>query len=291
MLKVKFDWNTSKFQKAIESEPHEASHEQHGQGMASGSVNGGPRGFSGSIGLDDEASSIRSGGASFGGVGSAFSATNQASNNQICCLTEETVRCSRGAGNASYSKRIQKTVQQKRLRLSIDTTARHIYICDHHKSKWTRTVFSIDSNSNCGPFADMIQSVRTSTKRKRKDSENDDNSNDGYGYAVYENSRDSTIGEGPQVDLGTLHVNALKRYKKHYRIQTRPGSNKSHLVEVDTKCSLNMPSNTLRLISQSLMRHFRTMPVIEKEAITYFVYMVKTNRNKLDQSKGAFNDS
>jgi len=271
MLKVNYDWNRSKFQKAIAAQnkaeqlsgiaaSNRADQQSSGQqGMASGSssVNGGVRAFSSAIGLDDESNtSIRPGTASFGGVGSAFSAaTNQSgSNNQICCLTEESVRCHRGAGNASYSKRIQKTVQQKRLRLSIDNTARHIYICDHHKN--------------------MIQSVRVSTKRKRKDSENDDNSNDGFGFTGYENSRDSTTAEGPQVDLGTLHVNALKRYKKHYRIQTRPGSNKSHLVE-------------------SLMRHFRTMPVIEKEAITYFVYMVKTNRNKLDQTKGggAFNDS
>ena len=29
------------------------------------------------------------------------------------------------------------------------------------------------------------------------------------------------------------------------------------------------------------------MPVIEKEAITFFIYMVKTNKNKLDQKNGS----
>ena len=39
---------------------------------------------------------------------------------QVCCLVDDTLRCTRPAGNASYSKRIQKTVQQRRLKLSID---------------------------------------------------------------------------------------------------------------------------------------------------------------------------
>uniref|UniRef100_T1KPK6 Histone deacetylase complex subunit SAP30 zinc-finger domain-containing protein n=1 Tax=Tetranychus urticae TaxID=32264 RepID=T1KPK6_TETUR len=82
--------------------------------------------------------------------GSAFSSSFSLSSNihQLCCLTEDGSRCNRVAGNASYSKRIQKTAQQKKLRLSIDNTARHVYICDHHKN--------------------MIQSVRSCVKRKEK---------------------------------------------------------------------------------------------------------------------------
>lgn len=46
---------------------------------------------------------------------------NRASgHNQICCLIDGAFRCSRQAGNASYSKRIQKTVLQRRLRLTRD---------------------------------------------------------------------------------------------------------------------------------------------------------------------------
>ncbi|CAG2118967.1 unnamed protein product, partial [Medioppia subpectinata] len=67
------------------------------------------------------------------------------------------------------------------------------------------------------------------------------------------------------VDLHALQVNTLRRYKKHYRIQTRPGINKSQLAE-------------------TLQRHFKSMPIYEKEAITYFIYMVKCNKNKLDQN-------
>ena len=99
-------------------------------------INNGGGNFVPSVGLDDD---LTSSSRPFGSVGSAFTSTASAGPasgaTQTCCLTEEGQRCSRSAGNASYSKRIQKTVQQKRLRLSIDPSARHIYICEHHKSK------------------------------------------------------------------------------------------------------------------------------------------------------------
>lgn len=39
---------------------------------------------------------------------------------QICCLIDNGERCNNSAGNASYSKRIQKTVQQRKLKLARD---------------------------------------------------------------------------------------------------------------------------------------------------------------------------
>ncbi|CAL1263826.1 unnamed protein product, partial [Larinioides sclopetarius] len=114
----------------------------------------------------------------------------------------------------------------------IQKTARHIYICEYHKG--------------------VIQSIRN--KRKRKESEDDNGLND----------QDMDI---PEVDLYQLQVSALRRYKRHYKIQTRQGVNKAQLAE-------------------TLSRHFKTIPVNEKEAITYFIYMVKNNKNKLDQKNG-----
>jgi len=37
-----------------------------------------------------------------------------------CCLIENGIRCHRPTGNASYSKRIAKTVTQRRLKLVVD---------------------------------------------------------------------------------------------------------------------------------------------------------------------------
>lgn len=39
---------------------------------------------------------------------------------QICCLIDDNERCRNAAGNASYSKRIQKTVTTRRLKLNND---------------------------------------------------------------------------------------------------------------------------------------------------------------------------
>lgn len=52
---------------------------------------------------------------------------------QICCLLDEGERCTRPAGNASYSKRIQKTVTQRRLKLNLDQVVRLITVNGHAK--------------------------------------------------------------------------------------------------------------------------------------------------------------
>ena len=41
---------------------------------------------------------------------------------QTCCLVDNGRRCGRRAGNASYSKRIQKTVTQRKLKLYMDNS-------------------------------------------------------------------------------------------------------------------------------------------------------------------------
>jgi len=142
-----------------------------------------------------------------------------------CCLLDEARRCQRMAGNASYSKRVQKTVYYKRLKLDVDTTAHHTYICDHHKN--------------------VIQNARL---RAKKDSDDEPT---------------ETTEDSPEVDLYQLQVNTLRRYKKHFKIPTRPGLNKAQLADTLTK-------------------HFKTIPINEKEAVTYFIYSIKSGRNKLD---------
>ncbi|XP_026296619.1 histone deacetylase complex subunit SAP30 homolog isoform X3 [Apis dorsata] len=160
-------------------------------------------------------------------------------NTYIKRYRDEGERCTRPAGNASYSKRIQKTVTQRRLKLNLDQVARHIYICDYHKQ--------------------VIQCARSKQQqqRRRKDSEEDSGETDN---------------DLPEVDLFQLQVGTLRRYKRHYKVSTRPGLNKAQLAD-------------------TLMKHFKTIPVIEKEALSFFIYTVKTNANKLDQKNGLSNDT
>lgn len=136
---------------------------------------------------------------------------NYPSNSQVCCLVENGLRCHRLSGNACCSKPIQRKMMsnQHHKRLSIDESARHIYICDHHKN--------------------LIQSWRSINKRKKKDDDDDNNSIDEY--SGYNNSMNYDD-DYPVVDLSSLQVNTLRRYKRHYRVTTKPGLNKSQLVEV-----------------------------------------------------------
>ncbi|EPQ17968.1 Histone deacetylase complex subunit SAP30 [Myotis brandtii] len=108
-------------------------------------------------------------------------------------------------------------------------TVRHLYICDYHKN--------------------LIQSVRN--RRKRKGSDDD--------------GGDSPVQDidTPEVDLYQLQVNTLRRYKRHFKLPTRPGLNKAQLVEI-VGC------------------HFRSIPVNEKDTLTYFIYSVKNDKNKSD---------
>ncbi|XP_075866831.1 histone deacetylase complex subunit SAP30 isoform X2 [Microcebus murinus] len=106
---------------------------------------------------------------------------------QLCCLREDGERCGRAAGNASFSKRIQKSISQKKVKIELDKS----------------------------------------------------------------------------VDLYQLQVNTLRRYKRHFKLPTRPGLNKAQLVEI-VGC------------------HFRSIPVNEKDTLTYFIYSVKNDKNKSD---------
>ncbi|KAM9130578.1 histone deacetylase complex subunit SAP30L isoform 2-T2 [Pangshura tecta] len=115
---------------------------------------------------------------------------------QSCCLIDDGDRCVRPAGNASFSKRIQKSISQKKLKLDIDKSVRHLYICDFHKN--------------------FIQSVRNKRKRKTSD--------DG--------------GDSPEHEMD---------------------------------------------VPETISRHFRNIPVNEKETLAYFIYMVKSNKSRLDQ--------
>lgn len=67
--------------------------------------------------------------------------------------------------------------------------------------------------------------------------------------------------EQPEVDFYSLQVQTLRRYKKFYKVSTRPGMNKAQLADLISK-------------------HFRTIPVKEKETLTYFIFSVKSNSNK-----------
>lgn len=68
----------------------------------------------------------------------------------------------------------------------------------------------------------MIQCARTK-QRRPKDSEDDSNEADM---------------DLPEVDWFQLQVNTLRRYKRHYKVPTRPGLNKAQLADVSINFSM-----------------------------------------------------
>jgi histone deacetylase complex subunit SAP30 len=83
-------------------------------------------------------------------------------------------------------------------------------------------------------------------------------------------SRESDSGsdsESPEVDFYSLQVQTLRRYKKFYKVSTRPGLNKAQLADIISK-------------------HFMTIPVKEKEVLAYFIYSVKHTSGVQNNVKG-----
>ncbi|XP_030168603.1 histone deacetylase complex subunit SAP30 isoform X1 [Lynx canadensis] len=167
---------------------------------------------------------------------------------QLCCLREEGERCGRAAGNASFSKRIQKSISQKKVKIELDKSARHLYICDYHKN--------------------LIQSVRN--RRKRKGSDDD--------------GGDSPVQDidTPEVDLYQLQVNTLRRYKRHFKLSTRPGLNKAQLVE-----GINYRANEWEDLPQKqqrprsrLLRPHQTLVYVALEAISLFETVSEVSQSK-----------
>eukprot|EP00053_Salpingoeca_punica_P011505 m.102440 g.102440 ORF g.102440 m.102440 type:complete len:108 (-) comp15689_c0_seq6:2016-2339(-) len=70
-----------------------------------------------------------------------------------------------------------------------------------------------------------------------------------------------------QVNFGQLHMNTLKRYKRHYKLpQDTP--TKQELVEV-------------------VSNHFHAQEVQEMDTILLFIHMIRNNMNKFDQKSQA----
>ncbi|XP_070507840.1 histone deacetylase complex subunit SAP30 homolog [Chironomus tepperi] len=158
---------------------------------------------------------------------------NEKMENEVCCLIDDGVKCNRIAGNASFSKRIQKGISQRKMKLSLDALARSQFICDYHKSK--------------------IQSARSMKRHQRT--------------TISRDSDSGSDSESPEVDFYSLQVQTLRRYKKYYKVSTRPGLNKAQLADIISK-------------------HFMTIPVKEKEVLAYFIYTVKHSGQVQNNTKG-----
>eukprot|EP01135_Chromosphaera_perkinsii_P006682 Nk52_evm84s554 gene=Nk52_evmTU84s554 len=143
-----------------------------------------------------------------------------------CCLIERKQKCLRNASSAIFSKKLQELVAEKRdkLKIGIDKRAGHVKICLYHKN--------------------LILTHKPKEKKTPSTSK-------------------KSVDKNFDVDFNSLHVTALKRYKRHYKLPTRHNLNKSELVD-------------------AILKHFQAQPVSEMESVSLFVYTVKNGLNKLD---------
>lgn len=106
----------------------------------------------------------------------------------------------------------------------------------------------------------IIQSART--KRRRKDSEDDSNETDT---------------DVPEVDLYQLQVNTLRRYKKHYKVSTRPGHNKAQLADVSLNVLRNYILFDFMFISISDAYETLQTDTGERERCAYVLHLYSEN--------------
>ncbi|MEQ2281567.1 Histone deacetylase complex subunit sap30l [Ameca splendens] len=130
---------------------------------------------------------------------------------QSCCLIEDGERCGRSAGNASFSKRIQKSISQKKLKLDIDKSVRHLYICDFHKN--------------------FIQSVRNKRKRKTSDDGGESPDHDVEVPEVSGVKNQSTAPRHLTCAVAALLLNVASFQHEHTTV-TDPGFDSVHLCGV-----------------------------------------------------------
>ena len=57
-----------------------------------------------------------------------MSGDKESKGDQQCCLADNNERCRRQSGNASFNFRVQKLVEQRKLKFSLDTHVRIILV-------------------------------------------------------------------------------------------------------------------------------------------------------------------
>ncbi|CAG0917659.1 unnamed protein product [Notodromas monacha] len=184
-----------------------------------------------------------------------------AGSEQVCCLFDKGKKCRRLAGNASYNRRIQKLVFKHNLRLHLDKASLHLYICDHHKNL-----------------------IQESAKIRERGKKNEVKTNGGDAVSLPANPEPSASNAVPRpspssavdpmspFDWAKVPLHILKRYRSHFKLPHQPGISKQHLAQI-------------------VSEHFNTWKVSEVEVLTYFVYMLKTNKNKLDRGSASSSSS
>lgn len=191
-------------------------------------------------------------------------------NNFVRCCLIDVEKCQNLASTSHFSKRVERVVREAKLHVTVDQNALHLYICEHHK--------------------DIIKKARDSIKRRKEEAKRALQERHEAHMKELERIKQNrqlhkirqkmmmkpkssipvnspiTPSSPLELDLSTLSIQSLYRYKRIMAVQSNTGLTKQQLAKHMTE-------------------HLQTIRVNEKEVISYFLYMLKTGSNKLDSSR------
>jgi len=157
---------------------------------------------------------------------------------------------------------MSKIVDEKALRLHPEPIARHTNICTYHRRLVIGQIprgRAATTKTNATSRKDLHQTLSAGRQQQQQidaDSASDDEDEEDDGI-IEQHSTVAPLGQMLQLHL--LSASTLRRYKKHFRLNIR----------------------AKQQLADAVLDHFQTLPVNEREILTYFIYTVKTCRNTI----------
>lgn len=178
-----------------------------------------------------------------------------------CCLMDKRNRCHRMAGDSCLSKRTDDILRETGLDLYLDNRAAHGYICDQHKQIISDARVAYKRKK---VEADSLRKKQSETTKHRRHDEDHRVPSSSQTLAV----KHVSPSQLPRfVDVSSLSNESLRKYKKHFKLTVK-GNQKPQLVD-------------------AVRQHLSSIPVNEKEAVSFFLYQIKKN-NYQEEMRSTF---
>lgn len=169
----------------------------------------------------------------------------------FCCLQEKGVPCTNAATVNVTSKKLNKALGQNDHGLSLNPTLHHSSICVKHK--------------------ELLQSSRPTRRKRRAPSDINPPVQVVHHQPPPSPVDETNIMDNLELELGHLPLLTLRKCRKYFKLQVKTGTNRQQLAE-------------------TIIKHFRNMPVKEKEVIDNFMKAVAKRRRENEDTKDTNNN-
>ena len=170
--------------------------------------------------------------------------------NMSCCIVEKGIQCTNTAITNVPIKKLQKALSQSDSNFTMKMNIQTPLICSYHKeaiqasrqTRRKRRAVAVDTKPNIQRIAIPPQAVHPPL------------------HSPPSPVDDTNIMDNLELELGHLQLGTLRKCRKYFNLQTRAGTNRQQLAE-------------------NIIKHFRNMPVKEKEVIDNFLKAVMKRQN------------